>query len=94
MPDDPLSTDVRTDVSSHMKKIVCEFCGCQVTPSGEIIRMGETAKQFRKHEEIVEKKEKEIARLTDELTEAKKKLSALETPSGGDNRNRVGQRVS
>lgn len=62
------------------RRTVCEFCECQLTPNGEIVRMGEKAKKFRVHDETIEKHVKRIADLESELAEEKRKVAAL-TPS-------------
>jgi hypothetical protein len=54
----------------------CEFCGCKLTGSGEIISMGEPAKKMRKANEEIETLESRIATLTSERDEAKQKLDA------------------
>lgn len=96
MADDPLSTDppvVLPEPSN--RKCVCEFCGCQLTPRGEVLRMGEAAKNFRKHEEIVERKDKEIAKLNEELAAVKAERDALRprTSTEGPTPRRIGSRV-
>lgn len=83
-PTDPLNTDTPpAPPPASERKCVCEFCGCQLTPRGEVLRMGEAAKNFRKHEEIVERKDKEIANLNRELAEVKQERDALKASSGG-----------
>ena len=83
MPDDPLNTDTpATPIPSRERRgCVCEFCECTLAPSGEVLKMGDAAKIFRKHEEIVEKKDNEITRLTAELAEAKRERDALKAAS-------------
>jgi hypothetical protein len=59
----------------------CEFCGCRLTSDGEIIKMGETAKAVRKHEEEIENLKKvnddsmkEIARLKAQVPTAPRRM--------------------
>lgn len=97
MPDDPLDTNVPPlpPPASTRQKIICEFCDCQVTPRGEVIVIGEKAKKFRKHEEIVEGKDAEIARLNAEISALKQERDALRgAPSTGSAGHRAGSRVS
>jgi hypothetical protein len=54
--------------------------------------VGDKAKQFRRHEEVVEKKDKEIARLETEITDLKAKLQAA-TGSPAPTSRRVGALV-
>jgi len=56
------------------KGCVCEFCGCRLTADGEIIKMGETAKAFRKHEEEIEALKKTADEQTKEIAALKAKL--------------------
>jgi len=83
---DPLNTDdpprPATPVIQPGRKIVCEFCGCQVTPQGEVMRMGDKAKEFRDHENVVLKKDREIERLNTELAAVRQELEALKRSSG------------
>jgi hypothetical protein len=88
MPDDPLNTDPPTPPvpPREEKKCICEFCGCQLTPRGEVLRMGEAAKGFRKHEEIVEERDREISRLTALETALRQEIADLKksaASSGG-----------
>lgn len=91
MSDDPLNTETPpvTPPAADRRGCVCEFCGCQLTPRGEIIRMGQMAKDTRKHEEVVEGLNKDIRRLEAELTETKKKLQEATTSPAPSTR-RVG----
>jgi hypothetical protein len=82
MPDDPLSTTppVAAPVPRQegSRKVVCEFCGCQLAPTGEIVKMGEDARKFRDHNEKLADKEKEISSLQSEITSLKAKIAELE----------------
>lgn len=87
MPDDPLDTNLpanRPDPNPPISRrgCTCEFCDCQLAPSGEVLRMGDKAKNFRRHEEVVEKKDAEISRLQAEITDLKAKLQAAQGSSG------------
>ena len=34
-------------------KLVCEFCACQLTPVGDVLRMSDTAREFAKQTEQI-----------------------------------------
>lgn len=95
-PDDPLSTDppaappVNPPISR--RGCVCEFCECTLAPSGEVLKVGDKAKLFRRHDEAIEKKDKEISRLETEVADLKAKLQAA-TGSPAPSTKRVGALV-
>jgi hypothetical protein len=93
MPDDPLDTNpAPPPPPPPPRRLVCEYCECQLSPKGEVMAMGAKAKEFRKHEEIVEGKDKEIARLQNEITALKAERDELKRQaSGGGNTGRVRQ---
>lgn len=92
---DPLNTDPPENLPEPSnRKCVCEFCGCQLTPRGEVLRMGEAAKNYRKHDEVVEKKDKEIARLTEELATVTRERDTLKVQNSPEpSARRIGSRV-
>jgi hypothetical protein len=90
MPDDPLESippvippAPGSGPAGKNPRCVCEFCGCHLTPTGEIIRIpeGAEARKYREANETLERKDKEIARLQGELAEVKRKLDAGEVPT-------------
>jgi hypothetical protein len=93
-PDDVLDTNLPPVVLpvASRRKTVCEFCECQVTPNGEVIVIGEKAKNFRKHDEILEKRDAEIRRLTEEISALKAERDALRGGSAGSG-HRAGHRI-
>jgi len=96
-PDDPLGTDPpRNDPPSGPRDITCGACGCKIARSGEILKTGETYKAFLKHEQTIEEKDREIARLAAEVAEEKRKNEALRAAqgSGGSASHRPGNRVA
>ena len=76
------------------KNCVCEFCHCQLTPRGEIIRMGDVAREYRKHDEAIEAKDKEIRRLESELATVKTERDALKSGGSSPASRRVGQAIA
>ena len=95
MPEDPLDTSpAPVTPAASERKCVCEFCGCHLTPRGEIIRMGEVAKSVRKHDEVIEKKDKEVSRLSEELADAKRKIEELQPRvSSESSARRIGSKI-
>ena len=97
MPDDPLDTDTPPVVPPvrESREIVCGGCGCRLARNGDVLAVGEHHKKYLKHEDAIEKKDAEIARLQGELGETKRKLDEL-TGSGGGRASghRPGGRVS
>jgi hypothetical protein len=84
-PDDPLNTDPPSTPSAPAppRDIVCGACGCKIARSGEILKTGETYKQFLKHEQTIESKDREIASLTAEVVALKQEVSTLKAQSSG-----------
>lgn len=98
---DPLNTDppaAPPAAPPGPKKLVCEFCECQLAPSGEVLRMGEAAKNYRKLGETIEAKDKEIRRLEGELQTVKTERDALKASANGggsaNTHHKAGQRVT
>jgi uncharacterized protein YfcZ (UPF0381/DUF406 family) len=61
------------------RRLVCEFCGCQLAPSGEVMRLGDDAKRFRDFADQKEKLEKRISEMETDNAELRRKVTALET---------------
>jgi hypothetical protein len=58
----------------HSSSVVCEFCGCTLAPSGDVLRRGAEATQFQKQGDKIDRLEADLAaavqekdRLQDEL---------------------------
>jgi len=69
-----------TPAPPRSSKPVCEYCECVLTPSGEVFKMSDRAKQLRRQGETIEEKDRRIAELERELGELKTKYAEL---SGG-----------
>ena len=92
---DPLSTDPPVNNPNPpvaRRGCTCEYCGSTLAPSGEVLRMGDKAKEFRRHEDIVDAKDKEITRLNAEIADLKAKLTAA-NPSPARSSMRVGSLI-
>jgi len=66
------------------KRLTCDFCGCQLTPHGDVLKMGDDAKRYRDAADTIEKLERQIQALKDELRDARAALPpAVPAKSGG-----------
>ena len=84
-PDPPDPSPAPT--GRRQTEVVCEFCECALTPSGEYIRLSDRAKELRGQGERIEALKAEIAErqtALDEairaLDEARSKIAQLEAP--------------
>jgi hypothetical protein len=101
MPDDPLNTDntppvvVPPQTGARRAGQKCVFCECVMTGDGQDIwHLGDKAKEYKKHQETIAKKDEEISKLSSEITELKRQLAALSPSSGsGTATHRPGSRV-
>lgn len=59
----------------------CEFCGCKLTRGGEVLKLGETARGFRKQDDIIEGLKKSVDELTKERDVLKAAQRAADPPS-------------
>lgn len=91
---DPLDTNPIALPPPSDRKCICEYCGSQLTPRGEVLRMGEKAKELRKLEETLEKRNSEISKLQTEVNELKAKISEMEGRARGSSSRSIGSRVS
>jgi hypothetical protein len=81
-PDDPLNTDPPAAPPTGPHNTICGACGCKIARSGEILATGETYKKFLKHEQTLEKKDREIEAANTEITRLKAEVAALNTKLG------------
>lgn len=59
------------------RTIECEFCGCRLFPTGEVMARGDQAKRFANLDIKLETLEAENERLTHDVEAARSELSAL-----------------
>lgn len=84
-PDDPLDTNnppTPSPTPTLPRDTTCGACGCRLARSGEILATGENYKKFLKHEQIVEGKDREIAKLQADLAEMTRERDALKGSGG------------
>lgn len=56
----------------------CDFCGCKLTKRGEVMQLGEKAREFQKHDQAIEDRNARIAALESETRDLKDKIMQLE----------------
>lgn len=75
MPDDILDPVPNPSpvplVSRGPRKIVCQFCECELAVDGMVLKGSDKAKKLRKSEEEIEERERTIAILRQEITTLK-----------------------
>jgi hypothetical protein len=80
-PGDPpeLSADppVPPIIPATGRGCTCEFCGCRLTAGGEVLKLGESAKAFRKQDDLIEELKKSIDDLTKERDVLKAAAAAI-----------------
>lgn len=92
MADDllPPGDDKGGDKDKAPRQVTCEFCGCKLTRGGEIVKLGEAAKEFRKAERTIEELTEQAGRLQAageayqrEAETLRAELQTLKTSAGG-----------
>lgn len=86
-PDDSIPPTPAPHVPTEKKRITCDFCGCSLAPSGDVLRMSDDAKAFRDGADSIERLQGVIttleasnATLTRERNEAR---AAIPQPKKG-----------
>jgi hypothetical protein len=84
---DPAPPTPPTPTPGRATRITCDFCGCSLAPSGDVLRMSEEAKAFRDGADEIERLqavistlESQVSTLTRERDEAR---AALPKPRQG-----------
>jgi hypothetical protein len=82
MSGDPIPTEPPPTPPTPARRtaVTCEFCRCQLTASGEVLRMSTEAKAFREAADDLATANAEITELEAELTDVKSKLAAATAP--------------
>jgi hypothetical protein len=75
----PTHDDPPTSAASpRRQRCTCEFCECELTPVGDILKFSDKAKGYRKHDQTVEDLQAKIVALETDLREARAKIPAEE----------------
>ena len=80
-PGDPLP---KGDDERGPSSLVCEFCECKVSRSGEVIKLGAKAKLFRDSDGQIEKLTDRISALDAEIAALKQDLEAARAVKPAD----------
>jgi len=80
MPDDPIPSDSGAG-SERKKPVVCEFCGCRLTATGEVLGMSAAARKMRDAEDRLEDAVADVTRLVAEVSDLKEKLAVATKPA-------------
>lgn len=80
-PPNPNPAPVR---SGDMARPVCEFCECNLTHTGQVLKFSDKAKRYRRHDDTIEELNGKIATLETQLREARAKLAELEPRASAD----------
>jgi len=60
------ATPAPTPEPRSSKSVVCEFCGCTLAPSGDVLRRGAEATQFQKQGDKIERLTADLAAVSQE----------------------------
>jgi len=88
LPVDPPAVVPADPSTSRPKKCVCEFCGCTLAPSGDVLAMSDQAREYRDLNDRLRTTQSElqtvsadVERLTRELNDARASLAATQKPA-------------
>jgi len=91
IPVEPTSGESREPRAAKAKPIVCEFCACTLTATGEVLRMSADAKRFRDAVDDLEDANADVERLNKvveglraELDTAKAAAVTVTRPRGNE----------
>lgn len=69
-------------------KLVCEFCSCQLTPAGDVLRMSDAAREYARQADVlrdarrdVSAAESKLAEVTALLETAQREILSLKSPA-------------
>ncbi len=74
IPPDDAPPDTGRPPAPPKRAIVCEFCECSLTPSGDYVSLSAKAKALRQQEEHIAALNDQISELTDERDQARRDL--------------------
>lgn len=78
MPDELPPTDPVPGAPepARARRLTCDFCGCSLAPTGEVMRMSDDAKKYRDHGDTLAKRDVRISDLETEVRALKAELAA------------------
>lgn len=62
---------------ARSRELRCEHCECRLTPTGDVLRMSDTARGHLKSAETIEKLKARISELEGDLRDARAKVTEL-----------------
>lgn len=81
LPTDPVPTDSAPIPGNRRPKIICECCGCELTPAGDAIKISDQYRGFRSQAEKIaalkvelEKAQADCATVTRERDDARTQI--------------------
>lgn len=76
-PADPLLNAPPPAPAPARSKLICEFCECQLTATGDAVKVSEKARVYMKSNEKIQELEGIIATLRNEKEELQRKLNEV-----------------
>ena len=84
MPEDnPLPDPTPAPPPRAPRNLACEFCGCQLTGAGEVLRFSDQAKGFRTSAEKIETLQAKIETLETTIRELRAQIAPAPAPRRG-----------
>lgn len=85
MPDDLLPSPIpetppAPEPPARGTRIVCEFCGCELDPRGNVLRRGQAARTYLDQEDDLKKVHAQVDILKADNAELSRQLEAARTP--------------
>lgn len=78
-PGDILPPDDPPPPAARVRELKCEHCDCRLTPTGDVLRMSDTARGHLRSAEKIEKLTARVGELETELRDARAKVAELST---------------
>jgi hypothetical protein len=80
-PDDPTpDPPAPAPIPASTRLVTCEFCGCRLTPRGEIVARGDVARAHLDLEDALRKAAVTLEAKDRELADARAEIAALKEP--------------
>ena len=78
MPEtDPILNPPPTPPEPERLKKSCEFCGCSLAANGDVLRMSDTAKEYKRQEGALRDASEELTKVQGELAAARTEIAEL-----------------
>jgi hypothetical protein len=80
-PNTPPAPAPDPPASPRSRRILCEFCGCELDPNGNVLRRGESARAYLDLEDENKRLQEKVDTLQAANTELAGQLEAARTPA-------------